>query len=67
MKRILDNCSKRFGHHGWALVVKEFPNHPCSWSFCTTRKEVRELQASLTPDMINLYVPVKVKVKLVAV
>ncbi len=67
MKRILDNCSRRFGIDGWALVVKEFPNHPCPWSFCTTRREVRELQESLTPDMINLYVPVKCKVQLVIV
>ncbi len=64
MKRILDNCSKRFGMSGWCLVVKGLPQRPCDWSLCTTRKECRELLASMTEDMHDKYEIVKVKVEL---
>lgn len=63
MKRILENCSKRFGYQGWVLIV-EGSQRPLDWSLCTTRAELRELQKTLTPDLFSRTSIVKAKINL---
>ncbi len=66
MKRILDNCSKRWQVDGWCLKVKE-AEQPLHWTMCTTRQECRELQREMFPEFRDRYEIVKVKVQLVVV
>lgn len=63
MKRILDSCSKRINYDGWVLVIDGSDN-PLSWSLCTTREELRELQKTLNPDLFSRTSIVKAKVNL---
>lgn len=66
MKQILNNCSRRFGHDGWAVLING-ATVPMYWTMCTTRAEVRELVQLHTGNMFDYHKIVKVKVNLVVV
>lgn len=63
MKRILDHRSKRWGYDGWVVWVKGSPK-PLDWTFSTTRREAREVRASLDRDLFQRTEVVKVKLEM---
>lgn len=63
MKRILDNCSRRFNYDGWAILI-DGTSAPLSWTFCTTRAEAREIHRELNPDMFARTSIVKAKINI---
>ena len=66
MKRILDARSRRHGFDGWCMFVKP-QNHttwfPLDWTFCTTRKECRELTRTMQRNIFDKYAIKKARLK----
>jgi hypothetical protein len=66
MKRILDARSRRQGFDGWVMCVKPPGHkvwHPLDWTFCTTRKECRELTRPMQRNIFDKYQIKKAKLK----
>ena len=63
MKNILQFRNRRRGYSGWALMVKG-ATKPLHHTFCTTRKECRELRQGMQQDLYERLEVVKVKVGL---
>lgn len=69
MKQILDHCSPRYGHDGWALRVRGRVS-VMRWTMCTTRREARELKHEMEAQDRDLFdqlevVKVEVDVKVI--
>lgn len=66
MKSFLSHRSRRWGYHGWGLLVHG-ADKPIPWTVCTTRDEVRKLRQShsdLFPDRAEI-VKIKISVEVV--